>query len=121
MGETTFKLNYVILCLMFLVFMVLFPIHVIFTTKNMRNPEMRSLTNTVIGMALGCTIVVRLIVFVIVLKDKDYINADEFTFNVYVAFQLPFDLVNLALVSQFFQWVEVSITLGHIIQLNERE
>tara|TARA_B110000285_G_C15024639_1_gene563475 strand:+ start:133 stop:441 length:309 start_codon:yes stop_codon:yes gene_type:complete len=44
-----------------------------------------------------------------------------FTLVNYLFFQLPFDLVNIAILALFFQWLEVSYTLNHIIQLAERQ
>jgi hypothetical protein len=38
-----------------------------------------------------------------------------------MSFQLPYDLLNIAIETSFFQWLEVSHTLNHLMWLNTRQ
>ena len=39
----------------------------------------------------------------------------------YFQFQLPYDLLNMAILAQFFQWHQISHTLNYVLDINERQ
>jgi hypothetical protein len=103
-----------------LIFTVLVGVHVLMTFRTFQINELQ----TILTQAEHLSTVACLLVHIGCLTYNTLVehNADfnQLTLESYMFFQLTYDLLNIALISKFFQWLEVSYTIHHTIQIKER-
>ena len=85
--------------------------HSYYSYKGFKQIDMRNVYNYIIFMTLYLLIILRITTLLWSVfhdKNKDY---GPYTLQAFIYFQIPFDLLNIAALAWFFQWLEVSSTL----------
>lgn len=107
--------------MIFLAFYVIILIFQVFiNVKGYRSRDMRNRFHITISVVILLLILSRLVVLISSLIILDIKLTSAF-WEVYMSFNLPFDLLNIAIETNFFQWMEVSHTLNHLVWLNARK
>jgi hypothetical protein len=104
----------------FILFIILLIVHSMFSVKSLQNEAMRNRFHMTISVTIFLLIIIRISIKVFVIFGIEILTIQSLTWKYYFTFQLPFDMLNIAIIAQFFQWLEVSYTLYHVIQLNSR-
>ena len=102
-------------------FTAAFIIHIFFSCKSYKNVEMRNIHNNLMSVCIALCLIVHIttLLYSILFDKQKYFPKASIQGYLYV--QLSFDLLNISVLAQFFQWLNVSYTLNYMIQVKERK
>jgi hypothetical protein len=102
-------------------FLVILGFHSYFTVKSFNSDEMRNIYNYLMSFGIFSCLVVHIVCLQYSIWHDHNGEYSQNSLQNYVCFQLTFDLLNISVLAQFFQWMEVLYTLRYKIQINARQ
>lgn len=110
------------------VFIILLMIHTRYTIQGVcRQKEMQNIYNILLTSCIYLLLMIHTGCFIHSLVKMDYFNDNQIryfgvqalTIEYYFYYQLPFDLLNIAIITHIYQWLEIKHTLIYCLDMLE--